>query len=152
MLLVAAVLCEQLGSPEWVGREAAESALREMGPAAWPVVLLASRSEDAEVRARCDRLLAPHRARVLLARAEECLYGPWPPSPMRFWEDVRLRERVYRLAVEAGCPDGWADPIHPDYWADRVGWFTDQIPVLDCHRAMLDCREHLGVRPPWFLR
>jgi hypothetical protein len=66
-----------LGSPEFKAREAASATLQQLGPRAYPAVLEASKSNDAEVKRRAEAILAQLRkampADMLKVRKQDVL-------------------------------------------------------------------------------
>ena len=64
----AVALVDQLGSRQFAERDRASRELEGMGRLALPAVRAGSRSADAEVRTRCDRLRPPMEAEELTAR------------------------------------------------------------------------------------
>jgi len=64
-------LVEQLGAPEFADREAAQKELRKLGLKAIPALREGLRSGNAEVRARCDRLIGVIRADARDALAKQ---------------------------------------------------------------------------------
>lgn len=140
----------RLGSPDYWTREGAEQRLRAYGLAAVPALLWAVESEEPEVRDRATRLLAPWRNLSADMRAADVLYSPWPVDELAFWHDERLRVRVHRLAVAAGCSEWHTKMILCD---DEWNWWMwDAAKWQTAAEGLRLCRSSLGVEPCWPFR
>ena len=144
-------LCPDPGSlnhPDWRTRDATERALR----LTWPLRLgelseLAHTSESAEVRARAARLLAPWHAWCAELRAAAVLSDPLPVNAAAFWHDVELRERVYRMAIRAKCPEWVARDLLPD---ENESWWRWTMPThTRAAWALARVKCHLELQWGW---
>lgn len=133
----------RLGDPDWRTREGAETRLRLAGVFALPAVWPLRESDNPEVRHRAARLLGPWVAWAADLRAAAVLTDPWPVDELAFYHDERLRRRVQRMAVAAGCPTHITGDLTP---AECLSWWAWTRPSWAASAAALArCKAHLGV-------
>lgn len=150
LLLAVPPEADRLGAPDWSTREWEEFRFRIWGRAAWPTLLSNAQSENAEVRDRVQRLLAPHQAHVHRERASAILTNPWPMSEgelTAFFLDERLRFRVKALAEEMGCSRWDVYHLDPDKTACNFFGVLTLNQLL--YQSVADCRKRLNVSPGW---
>lgn len=90
MLLIIAIIA-QLGSPNYPTRQRTADAIEASLPASLPVVLVGLRSDDAEIRVRCERLAAICRQRLFEWTMFTLIYadfanGVWLPDNTQWLE------------------------------------------------------------------
>lgn len=139
LLLLVGGDVDRLGSHDWNEREWAEIRLRLRGQSAWSELLKGLESEDAEVRARLDRLLRSYRDMKAEERVTAVLMDYEPPSPWAFYADSQLRLRLHRRLEILGRPQYQTDAIHPEWnpWFQMWGvpsWWTTQCQLLKARR------------------
>lgn len=150
VLLLVGPDVDRLGSPSWVDREWAELRLRGLGWLAVPELLRGSRSDDPEVRDRCQRLLVSWRSLRLDLEAATLLCAPWPlevPELVAAFNNDAIRRRMHRIALAAGVSESDARHLSPDN--DVWCWFQSLAPQALFAMAVERSKRHLGTTPGW---
>lgn len=150
-LLVALVIApdvDRLGHDVWGVRECAEERLRTLGFIAWPELVRAAESEDAEVRHRACRLLVPYKRFMDDLHAANYLADPWPLTARQaacLFVNDDLRCRLHRLALASGCDKDRTHYLLPDNTLPSPWW--GYPPAVLMAGSLQSVRTQLGCPP-----
>ncbi len=114
-----AQLIDQLGSVKFPEREKAYRELKKIGPSAYPLLLKAEKSKDAEVASRAKKLLGPHYAAHFENLATKLAPTKYPRMPW-LWTPENGYSGAFNWVIDAQKADKTLSGDAPDWTSWRV--------------------------------
>ncbi len=122
-----AQLIDQLGSVKFPEREKAYRQLKKVGPSAYPFLLKAEKSKDAEIASRAKKLLIPYYDAHFETLATKLTPTKYPRTPW-LWTPENGYGGAFNWVINAQKADKKLSNDPPDWTAYRVG---TRLYVLD---------------------